>query len=146
MTTTLHNATIGAHFHRLACAIVPLVAFTYVAGQGLGDWIHWLNDRLAGRGRAHWAASARRRPVALLQPATDLPCYIQFVGRASRTPLARIPVVGLRQIARSAGIRETGGRNVRSARKADLIFAIRSRLEIIDPSLPNSTAYIVPRK
>jgi hypothetical protein len=129
MTTTLHNATIGAHLHRLARAIVPLVAFTYVAGLALGDWLHWLNDRLAGRGRAHWAASARRRPVALLQPAIDRPCYIQLVGRASRTPLEGVSVIGLRQIARSAGIRETGGRNVRSARKADLILAIRSRLQ-----------------
>jgi len=145
MTTTLHNATIGGHLHRLARAIVPLVAFTYVAGQALGDWIHWLNDRITGRGRSHWAASARRRPVALLQPVIDRPCYIQLVGRA-RTPLAGIPVVKLRQIARSAGIRKTGGRNVRSARKEDLISAIRSRLEIIDPSLLNSTAYIVPCK
>jgi hypothetical protein len=63
--TTLHSTTIGDHLHRIARAIVPLVAFAYVAGYALGDWIHWLNDRLAGRGRERWAAPARPRPVAL---------------------------------------------------------------------------------
>lgn len=71
--TTLHSATIGAHLHQIARAIVPLVAFVYVAGYALGDWIHWLNDRLAGRGRERWAAVARSRPVALLQPAAARP-------------------------------------------------------------------------
>jgi hypothetical protein len=71
--TTLHSTTIGDHLHRIARAIVPLVAFAYVAGYALGDWVHWLNDRLAGRGRERWAAPARPRPVALLQPAADRP-------------------------------------------------------------------------
>jgi hypothetical protein len=65
--TTFHNVTIGAHLHRIARAIAPLVAAVYVAGLALGDWIHWANDRLVGRGRQRWA-------VALLQPvAADMP-------------------------------------------------------------------------
>jgi fermentation-respiration switch protein FrsA (DUF1100 family) len=63
--TTLHSTTIGDHLHRIARAITPLVALAYVAGYALGDWIHWLNDRLAGRGRERWAAPARPWPAAL---------------------------------------------------------------------------------
>jgi hypothetical protein len=72
--TTLHSATIGARLHQIARALVPLVATVYVAGLATGDFVHWLNDRLAGRGRKRWAAPAKPGPVALLQlAATDMP-------------------------------------------------------------------------
>jgi hypothetical protein len=137
--TTIHSTTIGDHLHRIARAIAPLVAFAYVAGLALGDWIHWLNDRLAGRGRERWAAVARPRPVALLQPAAYRPIrcipaaallhYVtQPTGPAPAVPvfeptdvLDLLTVPQLRRMARERGL----SRQLYTyGRRADLIGAL----------------------
>jgi hypothetical protein len=137
--TTLHSSTIGDHLHRIARAIAPLVALAYVAGLALGDWIHWLNDRLAGRGRERWAAPARPRPVALLQPTADRPLpgipaaallhYVtQPTGPAPAVPafepipvFEHLNVPQLRRLARERGL----SRQLYTyGRRADLIGAL----------------------
>jgi hypothetical protein len=124
--TTLHSATIGAHLHRIARAIVPLVAFAYVAGLALGDWIHWANDRLAGRGRQRWAAPARRRPVALLQPAAS---DIQVAPRGHRPVTVHLRssyanTLNVAQLRKEAAKMGLPRQLYTSGRRADLLEAL----------------------
>jgi hypothetical protein len=137
--TTLHSATIGAHLHRIARAITPLVALAYVAGLALGDWIHWLNDRLAGRGRERWATVVRPQPVALLKPAAYRPIrcipatallhYVtQPTGPAPAVPVFKptdflylLNVPQLRRLARERGLSR---KLYTYGRRADLIGAL----------------------
>lgn len=116
-TTPLHSATIGAHVHRIARALVPLVAFVYVAGYALGDWIHWANDCLVGRGRQRWAAPARPRPVALLQPGAAQPLPV----RSRNYRLNAFTVAELRKEAARMGLPRT---LYTRGRRAELIQAL----------------------
>jgi hypothetical protein len=126
----LHSSTIGDHLHRIARAIVPMIALAYVAGLALGNWVHWLNDRLVGRGRRQWAASARPRPVALLQPSaviwgaatTDGQLLAAVPATSAPQPLESLRVLDLRRLACSRGIPRA---QYVSARKAHLLDLLR---------------------
>jgi hypothetical protein len=128
-SATLHSSTIGDHLHRIARAIVPLVALAYVAGLALGNWVHWLNDRFVGRGRRQWAASARPRPVALL-PGAVIQCAAMADGQllaavpatSAPQPLESLRVLDLRRLACSRGIPRA---QYVSARKANLLDLLR---------------------
>jgi hypothetical protein len=113
---------LGATLHNFFRALVPIIAAVYVAGLATGNFIYWLNDRLIGRGRERWAAPARPRPVALLQPAAYRPIrcippaaqlhYVtQPTGPAPAVPvfeptdaLDLLTVPQLRRLARERGL------------------------------------------
>lgn len=126
LTRSYLTHDLGADLERLARAIVPLVAFTYVTGLALGDLVHWLNERLAGRGRSQWLALASPRPPLAVSESPSV--YVQHFGRLSRvasaTPtfeavlLPSLTVAQLRQHAARRGFPRT---LTRSGRQAELL-------------------------
>jgi hypothetical protein len=124
--TTFHNVTIGAHLHRIAIAIAPLVAAVYVAGLATGDFVHWLNDRLAGRGRQRWAAPARPQPVALLQPAASDISVAAREQEPITIPLPRLLANGLNvaQLRKEAAKMGLPRQLYTKGRRAELIRAL----------------------
>ena len=116
--------TAAPYVAAMVAAAMVATAATYRAGFSLGAGVHALNDWLAAI-----ASSPHRQqpPAAPRQPqrqtAAAVPALVPIVQPAA----VQVPgqtVATLRQQARAAGIRQAGGRPIKSARRADLLAVL----------------------